>query len=52
MAKWAMDRGADTDMRTGLELEERAYAAIIPTRDRLEGLAAFREKRPPVYTGE
>ncbi|MEB3205346.1 MAG: enoyl-CoA hydratase-related protein [Candidatus Sericytochromatia bacterium] len=52
MAKWAMDRGADTDMRTGLELEERAYATIIPTRDRLEGLAAFREKRPPVYTGE
>ncbi|MEB3298715.1 MAG: enoyl-CoA hydratase-related protein [Candidatus Sericytochromatia bacterium] len=52
MAKWSMDRGYETDLRTGLELESRAYDTIIPTQDRLEGLAAFREKRPPVYTGQ
>ncbi|HYF95470.1 MAG TPA: enoyl-CoA hydratase-related protein [Symbiobacteriaceae bacterium] len=36
----------------GLALEWEAYQSIIPTQDRLEGLRAFSEKRPPVYRGE
>ncbi|MBU6429262.1 MAG: enoyl-CoA hydratase/isomerase family protein [Cyanobacteria bacterium REEB65] len=51
MAKWAINRGIEVDLATGLEIESRAYEAIIPTQDRLEGLAAFREKRRPVYLG-
>jgi enoyl-CoA hydratase/carnithine racemase len=53
-AKMAINHGSETDLTTGLQLETAAYAyeAVIPTRDRLEGLAAFREKRRPVYTGE
>jgi len=51
-AKLAIDRGCEVDLATGLRVETAAYEAVIPTRDRLEGLAAFREKRKPVYTGE
>ena len=43
--------GLETDLATGLALESNAYWVTIPTEDRLEGLAAFREKRKPVYKG-
>lgn len=51
-AKFAIDKGLDVDLQTGLSIEQKAYEVIIPTKDRLEGLAAFKEKRPPVYRGE
>ncbi|WP_124727723.1 enoyl-CoA hydratase [Staphylospora marina] len=51
-AKFAIDRGMETDLDTGLLLETRSYETLIPTKDRLEGLAAFKEKRKPRYTGE
>ena len=51
-AKIAINRGLETDLATGLALEGVCYETLIPSRDRLEGLAAFREKRPPRYTGE
>jgi enoyl-CoA hydratase/carnithine racemase len=50
-AKYAINRGLETDMQTGLAIESNAYWVTIPTEDRLEGLAAFREKRKPVYKG-
>jgi enoyl-CoA hydratase/carnithine racemase len=37
----------ETDLQTGLAIESNAYWVTIPTEDRLEGLAAFREKRKP-----
>jgi len=52
MAKLAVNGGLDLDLVSGLALEEACYAQVIPTKDRLEGLAAFREKRKPQYRGE
>lgn len=52
MAKVAISRGMEVDLSSGLGIEEACYAQVIPTKDRLEGLAAFREKRKPNYTGE
>lgn len=51
-AKYAINYGMETDLATGLAIESNAYWVTIPTEDRLEGLAAFREKRKPVYKGK
>lgn len=51
-AKYAINYGMETDMHTGLAIESNAYWVCIPTEDRLEGLAAFKEKRNPVYKGK
>lgn len=51
-AKYAINFGIETDIQTGLAIESNAYWVTIPTEDRLEGLAAFREKRKPVYKGK
>ncbi|KXN71107.1 enoylCoA hydratase/isomerase family putative [Conidiobolus coronatus NRRL 28638] len=52
MAKIAIDRGIQVDKESGLEIEQLCYAPILKTKDRLEGLAAFKEKRKPSYKGE
>jgi enoyl-CoA hydratase/carnithine racemase len=51
-AKHAIDAGLDAALADGLELEQKAYEPLLGTRDRLEGLQAFTEKRSPRYTGE
>ena len=50
-AKYAINSGMETDLATGLAIESNAYWITIPTKDRMEGLTAFREKRKPVYKG-
>lgn len=52
MAKLAVDKGIQVDLSTGYSIEEVCYAQLIPTKDRLEGLKAFAEKRKPIYKGE
>ena len=52
MAKQAINRGIEVDIASGLFIEEACYAQVIPTKDRLEGLLAFKEKRKPNYTGQ
>lgn len=51
MAKRAIN-GVLTDMEAGLALEEECYERLLNTEDRLEGLAAFAEKRKPNYKGK
>ncbi len=51
LAKKAVQEGMQVDLKRGLEVEKACYAQVIPTQDRLEGLAAFKEKRKPVYKG-
>jgi enoyl-CoA hydratase/carnithine racemase len=50
-AKKAIDFGAGTDLPTGLQMEIESYYQLIPTEDRREGIAAFNEKRTPVFKG-
>jgi methylglutaconyl-CoA hydratase len=52
MAKVAVNQGLGLDLAAGLAIERACYAQVLPTQDRLEGLAAFREKRRPRYRGE
>lgn len=51
-AKKAINLGYETALATGLMIEQQAYAATIQTKDRLEGLQAFAEKRQPLYEGK
>jgi len=52
LAKAAMVSALHLDMKQALELEWQHYKQVIPTSDRREALAAFNEKRSPVFKGE
>lgn len=51
-AKVAINKGTEVDLTSGLAIEHLCYKETIPTKDRLEGLHAFQEKRKPVYKGK
>lgn len=51
-AKTAINLGIETDIATGLEIERLSYVQTVQTKDRLEGLEAFKEKRIPKYEGK
>jgi enoyl-CoA hydratase/carnithine racemase len=51
-AKYVINRGLEMDMEEALQTESDAYEVCIPTKDRLEALAAFKEKRKPQFKGE
>ncbi len=51
-AKRAVDGGFGLPLDEGLDLEHRMYQDCLGTRDRLEALRAFAEKRAPDFKGE
>ncbi|MFJ6655234.1 enoyl-CoA hydratase/isomerase family protein [Streptomyces sp. NPDC091377] len=51
-AKRALRLGHGLDMKTGLEVEDAAWRAVAFSGDRVEGVAAFAEKRKPDWPGE
>lgn len=50
-AKKAIAYGSETDLETAMVLAIEAYNATVVTEDRLEGVRAFNEKRPPQFRG-
>ena len=45
-AKETIDRGLETDLETGLEIERQQFAALFATEDRAIGMGSFVEKGP------
>ena len=50
-AKLAASRGGEVDFHTGYALDIAAYNVLVSSQDRLEGVKAFNEKRPPRWSG-
>jgi enoyl-CoA hydratase/carnithine racemase len=50
-AKKAMRLGFDADLAAGLDIEDECWAATAFSGDRAEGVAAFAEKRRPMWPG-
>lgn len=50
-AKKAIAWGSEADLETGMILAIEAYNITVNTEDRLEGVRAFNEKRPPKFQG-
>lgn len=48
-AKAALDAAMETSLSDGLAHEKVAFAELFDTIDQKEGMAAFREKRPPHF---
>jgi enoyl-CoA hydratase len=50
-AKKAIHYGMQMELRTAFRFEIEAYNHLVDTEDRMEGIRAFNEKRPPSFRG-
>lgn len=51
MIKASLHTGAGTDLHSALTIEQLSFGNIFETQDKKEGMAAFAEKRKPVFKG-
>ncbi|WP_235023607.1 enoyl-CoA hydratase-related protein, partial [Caballeronia glebae] len=49
MAKEAVNRAYETTLAEGVHFERRLFHSLFATEDQKEGMAAFVEKRKPVF---
>ncbi|KAF7265810.1 hypothetical protein GWI33_020884 [Rhynchophorus ferrugineus] len=52
MCKESVNVAFETTLAEGLHFEKRMFHGTFATKDRLEGMTAFVEKRPPNFTNE
>jgi len=52
MAIMAVNHGFETDLESGLFLESALANVLLGSQDKSEGIAAFMEKRKPIFTGK
>ena len=51
LIKRATYQSMRTDLRTSLDLIASHFGVVVTTDDSAEAMAAFRERRPAVFTG-
>lgn len=49
--KRLVDRGLGMDLAAAISYEGESVSMLFGTADRAAGLTAFRERRPPAFTG-